>query len=91
MVEAFFEKNEPFCLVLLLNSTGYLSVYYDWPKQAKNKGIYLIKKETKPIPRDGTDSEVIYDHILVDTTVTSFTHADSQGDKTNKHPVSTVL
>jgi dynein heavy chain len=53
MVEAFFEKNEPFCLVLLLNSTGYLSVYYDWPKQAKNKGIYLIKKETKPIPKIG--------------------------------------
>ena len=53
MVEAFFDKNEPMCLVLLLNSTGYLSVYYDWPKQAKNKGIYLIKKETKPIPKDG--------------------------------------
>ena len=34
------------------NFSGHLVAHTDWPAPLKNKGVYFVKREMEPLPRD---------------------------------------
>ena len=39
-------------LVISQNFSGHLVAHTDWPAPLKNKGVYFVKREMEPLPRD---------------------------------------
>ena len=39
-------------LVISQNFSGHLVAHTDWPAALKNKGVYFIKRDMKPLPKE---------------------------------------
>ena len=48
----FTERAYPQELVISQNFSGHLVIHTDWPSPLKNKGVYFVKREPTPIPRE---------------------------------------
>ncbi len=55
----FVEKPDQVLLVFVLNSSGALSVSYNYPTQFKSKAIYFAKRGKEAIPKDANIKEVL--------------------------------
>ena len=50
--QAFLDSNEPQSMVISPNIAGHLHIHTDWPSALRNKGVYFVKREKRPIPED---------------------------------------
>ena len=39
-------------LVISQNFSGHLLCHTDWPSPLKNKGVYFVKREREPVPKE---------------------------------------
>ncbi len=39
-------------LVISQNFSGHLVAHTEWPSALKNKGVFFIKRDAKPLPKD---------------------------------------
>jgi hypothetical protein len=39
-------------LVISQNFSGHLVAHSDWPSPLKNKGVYFVKREKEPLPKE---------------------------------------
>ena len=39
-------------MVISPNIAGHLHIHTDWPSALRNKGVYFVKREKRPIPED---------------------------------------
>jgi hypothetical protein len=47
-------------LVISQNFSGHLVAHSDWPTPLKNKGVFFIKREMKPLPKGQLISEYLF-------------------------------
>ena len=51
-----YGSNKCFCtfqeLVISQNFSGHLLAFTEWPAALKNKGVFFIKRDPKPLPKD---------------------------------------
>lgn len=59
---SFIDKPEPQQMVISQNIAGHLQIHTDWPSPMRNKGVFFVKKEKKPIPSENFD---FAEHISV--------------------------
>ena len=45
-------------LVISQNFSGHLVAHSDWPTPLKNKGVFFIKREMKPLPKENFLNEL---------------------------------
>jgi dynein heavy chain len=60
LIHEFVEKNDQSLLVFILNTSGSLTVQYEFPTQIKGKLIYFAKKNKESIGKDGIRDSLMY-------------------------------
>jgi dynein heavy chain len=51
-IMGFIERPLPQELVISQNFSGHLAVHTDWPSVLKSKGVYFVKREQEPLPKE---------------------------------------
>ena len=51
-ISAFIDRNYPQELVISQNFSGHLVAHTDWPSILRNKGVFFVKREPEPLPKD---------------------------------------
>ena len=60
LIHDYVEKNEQSLLVFIMNSSGSLTVQYEYPTQLKGKCVYFAKKNKEAIGKDSIKDALIY-------------------------------
>ena len=57
-IQNFIDRAYPQELVISQNFSGHLVAHSDWPTPLKNKGVFFIKREMKPLPKENFLNEL---------------------------------
>ena len=51
-------------LIISQNIGGQLQVHTDWPSPLRNKGVFFVKRDAKPLPEPETTKDLL-DHMTM--------------------------